>query len=668
MKRKKILNWFLWFLCFNEIAIYCSCWASDNSESSTHINKFQSALQQQNIVTILGSIEERLRNLDNVYSMQLSQNLETKLDQYNKKLESLDTKIIRLEALMMLNLGKISENISTKNFKDDLTKTDVFRKLDSIYEGINHRLNYIERKIDTSSVKLQETVETTGIRLEKMEREAMKRDSNFENELSITISGIKNLTRNYNNLEKKIANVTEDNMNVCKHTYTLLTKYNIENRKSMNKLHDNIIGNLQYVDNKTSQHVKISEDTNTLLKQIRVDLKEDFNNYANKVADMNYDTEDGIKGITSVANATKIELQNGLRSLMIQVGKITPKSNEFNTGADYQELEKKLSANFEKILTNQDVFLESCHRLQMDESQIESEISVMLNKLIDMLEKKLATETKDIKNFEKNLKNHDSRINRNLLQANENIISLFEKSTANSQMLLKDIRKIGNDLNILSTLVQSTVNDGAATVSATTTKIILDKLIFLEKSTKEIQYSVSNKKAENVSNHQIYKELQKSFKSIITTIQKLENHTIGSCVHKNNLHMFGNNSQKNVEPLNSFVPEHPTDLQNNETVRELIASIFGENPNRTNQKQKKNCNQNIKNLIDIRAHIEDCSENSQDSTKEKKKKYDIDIRGDITDNDKDATTTEEGIISTTEKSITATIEETTQLNNIETTT
>lgn len=659
MKRKKILDWLLWFLCFNEIAIYCSCWASDNSESSTHINKFQSALQQQSIVTILSSIEERLRNLDNVYSMQLSQNLENKLDQYNRKLESLDSKIVRLEALVMLNLGKISENISTKNFKDDLTKTDLFRKLDSIYEGINHRLNYIERKIDTSSVKIQETVETTGIRLEKMERDSMKRDTDFENELSITISGIKNLTTNYNNLEKKLANVTEDNLNVSKHTYTLVMKYNVENRKSMNKLHDNIIGNLQYLDNKTSQHIKISEDTNTLLKQIRVDLKEDFNNYANKVADMNYDTEDGLKVITFVVNATKAELQNGLRSLMIQVGKIPPKSNEFNTGADYQELDKKLSTNFEKILTNQDVFLESCHRLQMDESQIESEISVMLNKLIDMLEKKLSTETKDIKNFEKNLKNHDSRINRNLLQANENIISLFEKSTTNSQILIKDVRKIGNDLNILSSLVQSTVNDGSTSVSAATTKIILDKLIFLEKSTKDIQYSVSNQRPENVSNHQIYKELQKSSKLIIATIEKLQNYTIESCAHEQKLQdMLKDISQKNFRPLNSE-PKHPIDHQKNETVRELVISVFGENPNKNNQKQKKKCKQNIRNLIDIRADIEDCSENSQDTTKKKKIKYGIDIRGDFIDNDKDVTTTEEEITSTTENSITAAVEETT---------
>lgn len=72
-------------------------------------------------------------------------------------------------------------------------------------------------------------------------------------------------------------------LQVSKHTFTLLTKYNADNRKSMNKLHDNIVGILQYSDNRTTQQMKITEDTNIILKQMKVELKEDFNSYANKV-------------------------------------------------------------------------------------------------------------------------------------------------------------------------------------------------------------------------------------------------------------------------------------------------------------------------------------------------------------------------------------------------
>lgn len=93
--------------------------------------------------------------MDNIYTMQLSQTLETKLELYSRRLESLDNKIIRLEALVMLNLDKISENISTKNFKDDISKTNTYRKMDSLYETLANRMSYMDRKYDANFAKIQ---------------------------------------------------------------------------------------------------------------------------------------------------------------------------------------------------------------------------------------------------------------------------------------------------------------------------------------------------------------------------------------------------------------------------------------------------------------------------------------------------------------------------------
>lgn len=55
----------------------------------------------------------------------------------------------------MLNLDKISENISTKNYKDDISDTNVGKKIDSIYEGLSHRLSYMDRKFETNTIKNQ---------------------------------------------------------------------------------------------------------------------------------------------------------------------------------------------------------------------------------------------------------------------------------------------------------------------------------------------------------------------------------------------------------------------------------------------------------------------------------------------------------------------------------
>lgn len=71
------------------------------------------------------------------------------------------------------------------------------------------------------------------------------------------------------------------------------------------------------------------------------------------------------------------------------VNRTNPKKSLLFSETDrIEEIDKKLSTNFDKILMNQDIFMDSCHRLQMDEPQIEREISTMLEKLIDMLEKK----------------------------------------------------------------------------------------------------------------------------------------------------------------------------------------------------------------------------------------------------------------------------------------
>lgn len=121
-------------------------------------------------------------------------------------------------------------------------------------------------------------------------------------------------------------------------------------------------------------------------------------------------TNDDIKRIETFVNNTNIEVQNGVRALMVQIGKIPSKeiltpsgiigdtfrhflrkiclmTNFLGTNS-LDEIINNLKTNFQRILTNQDLFLESCHRLQMDEAQIESEISVTLENLINMIEKK----------------------------------------------------------------------------------------------------------------------------------------------------------------------------------------------------------------------------------------------------------------------------------------
>lgn len=101
------------------------------------------------------SIEDRLRNLDTVYSQQYSPTVEGKLDQYIRKLEGIETKISRLEAVMSLELDRIVNNMSNKNFKDEITKEHLLRKINDVYDRINHRVIFIELKMDMNQKKLE---------------------------------------------------------------------------------------------------------------------------------------------------------------------------------------------------------------------------------------------------------------------------------------------------------------------------------------------------------------------------------------------------------------------------------------------------------------------------------------------------------------------------------
>lgn len=101
------------------------------------------------------SIEERLRNLDTVYSQQYSPTVEGKLDHYIRKLDSIETKIARLEAVMSLEMDRIVSNISNKNFKDEIAQEHLLRKINDVYDRINHRVIFIELKMDMNQKKLE---------------------------------------------------------------------------------------------------------------------------------------------------------------------------------------------------------------------------------------------------------------------------------------------------------------------------------------------------------------------------------------------------------------------------------------------------------------------------------------------------------------------------------
>lgn len=104
---------------------------------------------------VLVSIEDKLRNLENTLSIQCATAISGKIDYYGRKIDNIEKDLSRFQVYMRMELDKISENISSRNFKDDITKDRIVRKIDATYERINHKLVNIEGQIDISDIKSQ---------------------------------------------------------------------------------------------------------------------------------------------------------------------------------------------------------------------------------------------------------------------------------------------------------------------------------------------------------------------------------------------------------------------------------------------------------------------------------------------------------------------------------
>lgn len=103
----------------------------------------------------MSSIEERLWKVDQIYSMQFVPNVEVKLENVLRKLDTIELKMERLEMKFMSEIEKVSSNISNKIYKDEIIKEHILRKLTDVYDRLNHKLIYTELKFEMNHKKIE---------------------------------------------------------------------------------------------------------------------------------------------------------------------------------------------------------------------------------------------------------------------------------------------------------------------------------------------------------------------------------------------------------------------------------------------------------------------------------------------------------------------------------
>ncbi|KRT85603.1 hypothetical protein AMK59_1293, partial [Oryctes borbonicus] len=168
-----------------------------------------------------------------------------------------------------------------------------------------------------------------------------------------------------------------------------------------------------------SDETTLSLTSENITSTVRRDMKENFEVLSNKMVDFHetswqtYDRlERTLRSMSLVSNLTRYEIQNGLRSLTVEVGRLSGGqgllSDSSKEKSKLHEIDKKIDSNFESLMLAQNLFMENCYRLQKDEPQLETKISEVLDEMINTFNAKTSVTPKDIKKLEQAIKNHDS--------------------------------------------------------------------------------------------------------------------------------------------------------------------------------------------------------------------------------------------------------------------
>ncbi|CAH0556447.1 unnamed protein product [Brassicogethes aeneus] len=530
-----------------------------------------------------------------------------------------------------------------------------------------------KRSIDYHNVhKQQGKLEVALSRLEKMETLMTNKDAEMAADISEALVAVDNFRSSQDLTEEVITEFKKISAGL-----NLDAKFfSLENQ--LTRLGDVVLKTDKDLDDKLNYTKTLFVENKNELVLMKKEIKDDLNNYAVKVSELGTfkgKSESGIpkqlNTITKMLNWTQTNMQNGMRSLMVQVGKLGKISTNIS-----ENFTEELENNIQKVLSNQEIFLESCHRVQMDEAQIESEISTTLEKLIDMLSKKQDLELKEIKNIEKIIKNHDSKIYKALNIANNNILTLFDANGKQTEKVTNELQKICHDIDALFTVIKDSMHS-ISKRNETYINVLLAELGLIKTRLNYIQYESFpdlspdlndiKQMLNSIKNSTHYNE---DIQQIIKTLNNIEISVNNSfkIVNEKNLHEIKDSlatilytylkknqtEQLDEENINTttenLILENTTLKLSNEDIEQReksILDIFGvfikkdnNAPNITFNNSdsivvtepNKKCRINILGLIDVRNRGTDCDETT-DATIEDMRTTTYDDLKDIQDED-----------------------------------
>ncbi|XP_069674237.1 putative leucine-rich repeat-containing protein DDB_G0290503 isoform X3 [Periplaneta americana] len=431
-------------------------------------------------------------------------------------METMESRLGRLETLLELRLDKLSESMSARQLKDELSKDQINRKLDSTYERINHRLGYLEARLDVGISKLQSTIEGNEGRMERLESTAAGRQSEVESELADIGSGIHEIKKQLTTFEtqqnRSLVAIMENGKHVANemdNLTTLVEDLQVEFNKTRagSELND---------EERTDHQEILKQHMNLVIDKITSGIDRHANNFITKANNMYNDMwrrtqllEGLVKDSMSLSNATRRELQEGIRSIALQMGR----RGLFQSDRDRQEgtvdialdtmglvqrrlseLGRKFDSNFQMLMLAQNLFLESCHRIQLDEPQLETKITKVLERILGAITNRSMNTDHEIQELQELLKSHTTHLTQGLEQTTKSVFQASEQSNEDSKLLQIAIAGIKDQLLESSKIMEEAISDIRDEKSTTT-----EKLYNIATSLQELQDSVSELSTTNVA-------------------------------------------------------------------------------------------------------------------------------------------------------------------------
>nr|CAD7576098.1 unnamed protein product [Timema californicum] len=389
----------------------------------------------QSIQVVLMNIDERLRTLENLYSPRYTTHWEISLEQQARHLDMIESRLGHFEVLLELRLDKLTETIGARKLEEELSMDQMSHKVDITYERLSHQLGYIEARLDIGIAKIQSSMEASMSRMEKIEAAYTGRQEDIETAFMDTNSEVADLKKNLYMFQEV-------------YNKTMLTE-------SVNKLDQDVNQFLIPWQQYRSEEKSLNELTrDNLLTTVTTGISNittKVNNISSEMLQRTHILESLSKDSMSLCNATRREVQDGFRSLIVQLGRrglfqsdhdnhYTSLELSMEALADliqrrFSDLGRKHESSFQMLIMTQNLFLESCHRIQQDEPQLENKLTLVLEKILDTITNSCTTAEEGIEELHELIKSHNSHVIRTVTHATNTVLQASEQSNADTKHL-----------------------------------------------------------------------------------------------------------------------------------------------------------------------------------------------------------------------------------------